>query len=142
MDHDSISSGHTLAPVQSVLGGWSNVGGLENSKFRDMVEIVVACSQIVNPKLIHSSDDQGIVGKEPVPCSDSLRSASRASSVVITRMFKPKMADVCAQYSVNLATSRHLPRKSLTLSLLMMPLPKPRQASFVCQLDRAGLDIG
>jgi hypothetical protein len=54
---------------------WSNVDGLENSKFRDMVEIIVACSQTVNPKLIHSSDDQGIVGKEPVPRSDSLNSA-------------------------------------------------------------------
>ena len=34
------------------------------------------------------------------------------------------MADVCAQYSVNLATSRPLPRKSLTLSLLTIPLPR------------------
>ena len=34
-------------------------------------------------------------------------------------MFKPKIAEVCAQYSVNLAISRHLPRKSLTLSRLV-----------------------
>jgi hypothetical protein len=39
-----------------------------------MVKIVVTGSQAVNPKLFHSSDDQGVVGKEPVPRSNSLRS--------------------------------------------------------------------
>src|SRR5262245_3752678 len=39
---------------------------------RDVVKIVVACCQIVNPKLFHSRDNQGIVGEKPVPRSDSL----------------------------------------------------------------------
>ena len=51
-----------------------NVRRLVNSKFRDVVKVGVACSQIVNPKLFHSSDDQGVVGKEPVPRPKSLGS--------------------------------------------------------------------
>jgi hypothetical protein len=42
----------------------SNVGRLVNNKFRDVIEIVVACRQTVDPKLFHSSDNQRIVGKE------------------------------------------------------------------------------
>ena len=56
----------------------SNVGRLVNNKFRDVIKIVVACRQTVNPKLFHSGDDQRIVGKEPVPRSDYLRSVQPA----------------------------------------------------------------
>jgi len=52
----------------------SNIGRLVNNKFRDVIKIVVACRQTVDPKLFHSSDDQRIVGKEPVSRSDCLSS--------------------------------------------------------------------
>ena len=51
-----------------------NVVRLVNNKLRDVIKIVVACCQTVNSKLIHRSDDQRIIGKEPVPGSHSLSS--------------------------------------------------------------------
>ena len=67
-----MEKGHRIHLANTV--SWSDVGRLENSKFGDVVKIVVTCRQTVNPKLIHRSDDQRIIGKEPVSGSNSLSS--------------------------------------------------------------------
>src|SRR5712692_9750457 len=50
----------------------SNIGRLVNSDARHAIKIIVATCQAANPVLIHSTDDQRVVRKEPVPGSHDL----------------------------------------------------------------------